>query len=124
MEFLPKILENVINRIKDPLLLFAIAIIILIVILPEQALLIFGASVVFSIIYAIIKIKTSKPISVNTDFISAEDWPVIKRRILDNLKNDSQKLESLIPFLQDESGFRRPPIGLCPSSPSQLQSRA
>lgn len=105
MDFLQKILENVINRIKDQLLLFAITIIILILFFPEQRFQIFGAGLVFAIIYAIIKIKTSKPNSVNSDVIPAEDWPVIKRRILENLKNDSQKLESLIPFLQDESNM-------------------
>lgn len=103
MNFLQKILENVINRIKDQLLLFAIAIIILILFFLEQRFLIFGVGVVFAIIYSIIRIKTSKPNSVNTDVIPAADWPVIKGRILENLKNDSQKLESLIPFLQDES---------------------
>ena len=103
MELLQNILKDVISRLKDELLLFAIAIIVLILIFPAHRFIIAGLAVIFAIIYTIGKIKTFKPHSENPDFISSEDWPVVKGSILQNLENDLQKLDSLIPLLKDES---------------------
>lgn len=101
MEFLPEILKATIDRVKNELLLFAIVIIVLILLFPEKRFEIAIVGIVFAIIYSVIIIKTTKPISENPDYISKEDWPTVKGRILENLNSDNERLDILVPLLKD-----------------------
>jgi len=96
-----KVASDTISKITNQGLLYSIVIIILGIVAMEHRFWIGGIGFIFGVLHLIGQIIKPKSPQGSSEFIQEKDRPKIKSDILVHLNNDWDKLDKLIPKLQD-----------------------